>query len=371
MSSEAASSRNGLLVRSSEPLNLEMPFSSLDGFITPNEQFYVRCHFPIPALELDNWRLKVEGVVDHPLDLTYGNLLEMTSHTITATMECAGNGRALLDPKVRGVQWERGAVGNATWTGVLLRDVLQRAGVRSKAIEVILEGADRGTVKDPPRPEGEIQYARGLPLEKSMQDVLLAWRMNGEELTPAHGFPLRAIVPGWFGMAAVKWLQRIVVTEQPFHGYYQSADYAYWERRDGLPTLVPLSEMQVKAEIARPEAGENVRAGSTYFVRGAAWAANDPVKTVEVSSDQGATWSSANLLDQPILNAWRFWEFPWQVPLAPGEYVLMARASDGMGRIQPMNRNRDYGTYIVDHCVPTAVSVTRGRGRTKLRSAAR
>jgi DMSO/TMAO reductase YedYZ molybdopterin-dependent catalytic subunit len=358
MSSESATSLDGLVVRSSEPLNLEMPFSRLESFITPNEQFYVRCHFPIPDLDRGTWRLRVEGSVADRFEVRYRDLLEMETHTITATMECAGNGRALLEPKVKGVQWERGAVGNATWTGVLLRDLLQRAGVKSEAIEVILEGADRGAVKEPPRPEGEIQYARGLPLKKAMEDVLLAWQMNGEELTPAHGFPLRAIVPGWFGMAAVKWLQRIVVTDQPFHGYYQSADYFYWERREGLPTLVPLSEMQVKAEIARPEAGENVAAGSRYLVRGAAWAANVDVAMVEISSDRGVTWSSARLLGEPVKNAWRFWEFAWEAPRAPGPYTLMARATDAAGRMQPLSRNRDYGTYIVDHCLPTEVHIS-------------
>jgi DMSO/TMAO reductase YedYZ molybdopterin-dependent catalytic subunit len=171
--------------------------------------------------------------------------------------------------------------GNAEWSGVLLRDVLERAGINSDAREVVLEGADRGAIKEPPRPPSEINYARSVPLEKANADVLLAFEMNGAPLTPAHGFPLRVVVPGWFGMASVKWLQRIVVTREPFNGYYQSIDYTYWEERDGMPTLVPLAEMRVKAQIARPHMDELVAAGQEYRVHGAAWGGEHDVVKVE------------------------------------------------------------------------------------------
>ena len=149
-----------------------------------------------------------------------------------ATLECAGNSRVFLVPKVKGTQWELGAVGNAEWTGVSLGELLRQAGVKSGAIEVILEGADSGAIAEPPRPAGKIHFARSIPLGKAMDDVLLAFRMNGQPLAPAHGFPLRAIVPGWYGMAAVKWLQRVVVTDRPFNGYYQTVDYAFWKKDD-------------------------------------------------------------------------------------------------------------------------------------------
>ena len=188
-------------------------------------------------------------------------------------MECAGNGRSFLHPKVKGVQWDLGAVGNAEWSGVLLRDLLQRAGANRHALEVILEGADKGEIKEAPKPPGVIHYARSLPMAKAQNDVLLALRMNGEPLTPAHGFPLRAVVPGWFGMAAVKWLQRIIVSEQPFNGYYQSIDYTFWKRQDGLPSLHSLGEMQVKAQIARPAVGRDHTREQhlSYRRRGLGW----------------------------------------------------------------------------------------------------
>jgi len=347
----------GLIVLSQEPLNLEMPFSSLEGFITPNERFYVRCHFPIPQIDRKTWRLKVEGAVSNSLELSYDELSQMEMRTVLATMECAGNGRSLLETKVKGTQWDLGAVGNAEWTGVPLSAVLQRAGIGQRATDVILEGADRGGVKEPPRPEGEIYFARSVPIEKAKHDVLLAFKMNGEELTPSHGFPLRAIVPGWYGMASVKWLQRIVVTDEPFNGYYQSADYAYWQRRDGLPTLVPLSVMPAKAQIARPQAGEEVAAGKKYSIRGAAWSGGPEVIRVEISSDRGTNWASANLVGESRKNAWRFWELEWEAPAKPGKYNIMARATDAAGHSQPLVRDLDHGTYMIDHCLPIEITV--------------
>jgi DMSO/TMAO reductase YedYZ molybdopterin-dependent catalytic subunit len=173
-----------MIVHEREPLNLEMPFGSLDGFITPVGRFFVRSHFSIPQIDVKTWRLKIEGEVEKPFELTYGELRGMESRTIAVTMECAGNGRAFLTPPASGAQWELGAVSNAEWTGVLLADVLRRAGLNHSVREVIFEGADRGEIKDPQGPAGKIHYARSMPLEKANEDVLLAFKMNGEELTP-------------------------------------------------------------------------------------------------------------------------------------------------------------------------------------------
>ncbi len=346
-----------LITRSEEPLNLEMPFATLNDFVTPNESFYVRCHFPIPEIDPATWRLTIEGVVGAPLELTLDALRELAAHTVTATMECAGNGRSHLVPKVKGVAWDVGAVGNAEWRGVWLRDVLARAGVKNGATEVILEGADRGAIKEPPRPPNEINYARSIPLAKAKQDVLLAFEMNGSPLTPEHGFPLRAVVPGWFGMASVKWLQRIIVSETPFNGYYQSIDYTYWEERDGLPELKPLREMQVKAQIARPQINEVIAGGTKYRVHGAAWAAEDAVSKVEISVDGGSTWEHAVLSDDAMQYAWRFWHFDWDVPKEAGKHTLLARATDAGGRTQPRQRVAEYGTYMVNHLLPIEVEI--------------
>src|SRR3954447_21065971 len=171
-----------LITRSAEPLNLEMPFSQLTDFVTPTDQFYVRCHFPIPEIDAETWRLRVEGAVETPIELSLADLHELPRHTVPATMECAGNGRSFLQPKVKGVEWDLGAVGHSNWTGVLLRHVLARAGMKPTAREIVLEGADHGEIKDLPKPPGVIRYARSLPLSKAETDVLLAFEMNGAPL---------------------------------------------------------------------------------------------------------------------------------------------------------------------------------------------
>ena len=349
---------NGLIVREKEPLNLEMPFSTLSSFTTPNELFYVRCHFPIPKIGVADWRLKVEGEVEAPFEIDYDALRAMESRTIAATLECAGNNRDFLDPKVKGVQWGLGAVGNASWTGVPLSAVLDRARVKHGAIEVILEGADGGEIVNPPKPGGPIRFARSVPLSKAKKDVLLAYEMNGESLAPSHGFPVRAIVPGWYAVASIKWLRRIIVTSQTFAGYYQSIDYTFWERTaDGLPTLKSLSEQLIKAEIARPEQGEIVPADVPYRVHGAAWSGEAEITKVEISTDAGTNWNLARLGQDSMPNAWRLWEYDWRTPANPGRPTLMARATDSRGRTQSFERSADSGTYMINHVLPIVVEV--------------
>src|SRR6266478_4634642 len=346
-----------MITREKEPPNLEMPFSALDAFVTPSERFYVRCHFPIPKINERDWRLKVEGKVAQPFEVTMDDLRQMPTQTITVTLECAGNSRVFLVPKVKGVQWELGAIGNAEWTGVRLRDLLQRAGMANEAREIILEGADNGTIAEPPRPAGKINFARSLPMEKAMDDVLLAHSMNGQPLSAAHGFPLRAIVPGWYAMASIKWLQRIIVTDRLFNGYYQTLDYAFWKRRGDNAELIPLSEMQIKAEIAQPSEGETVPANSNVRVHGAAWTSNGEITKVEISSDNGATWNEAKLLGEAKPHAWRLWEWSWKTPARSGKATLTARATDSNGQTQPTERDPDRGTYMINHLLPITVEV--------------
>jgi DMSO/TMAO reductase YedYZ molybdopterin-dependent catalytic subunit len=349
--------RDGRIVRSEEPLNLEMPFETVESFITPIRSFYVRTHFPIPKIDRDAWWLHVEGEVEKPFAINYEELLRLKSMTIPVTLECAGNNRNFLEPKVKGIQWGLGAVGNAEWTGVPLSILLDRAVVRSNAREVILEGADHGMLDDPKSPPGELRFSRSVPLEKAQRDVLLAYRMNGNNLLPEHGFPLRAVVPGWYAVASVKWLLRIIVTSHPFTGYYQTLDYAYWKRRGDIAELSPVAELQIKAEIAKPAQGEAVPANSSVRVYGAAWAGGGEIVRVEVSTDEGSTWKEATLLGESKPNAWRFWEFNWKTPTAPGKQTLVARATDSLGQTQPADRNLDRGTYMINHLLPIVVEV--------------
>ncbi len=348
----------GLITREREPINLEFPFPTLDGVITPNHLFYVRNHFPVPQLDAAAWRLAIDGEVRQQLSLGYDELRKLPAKTVMATLECAGNSRVLLVPKAKGVQWEQGAVSNAEWTGVPLSVLLDRAGINDSAIEVILEGADKGEIIEEPKTPGTISFARSLPIAKVRRgEVLIAYQMNGKDLAPEHGFPVRAIVLGWYGMASVKWLTRITATATPYEGYWQTLEYAYWQRTKGLPTLVPITEMQVKAEIARPTLHEIVAAGAPYRVFGAAWSGESDVTRVEVSSDSGATWNEAELLGKATLFAWRLWEYNWSVPQKRGRHKLMARATDRQGKTQPVGHDPDRRNYLINFTAPVEVDV--------------
>src|SRR5438105_2146782 len=224
MANEPTKLRDGKIILSEEPLVLETPLEQLRDFITPTKSFYVRSHFPIPKIDKNKWRLRVEGEVEKPFEINFDELIKLESRKIPATLECAGNSRSFLEPKVKGVQWQLGGVGNAEWTGVPLSILLERAGIKSTAREIILEGADHGKLDDPKSPRGELNFARSIPIEKA-KDVLLAYKMNAVDLPPEHGFPVRAIVAGWYAVASIKWLQRIIVTDKPFNGYYQTLDY--------------------------------------------------------------------------------------------------------------------------------------------------
>ena len=350
----------GVITREYKPLNLEFPFPTLDGLLTPNESFYVRNHFPeIPEVKEKEWKLKIEGAIENALEISYKELLEMPSETVAVTLECAGNSRIFLDPKVSGVQWELGAVGTAEWTGVPLKMILEKTGVRDTAVEVVLEGADRGEIKDPPKSPGEISFSRSLPVEKALTDnILLAYEMNGERLAPEHGFPVRAVVPGWYGMAWVKWLERIFVTEVPFTGYFQTADYSYWIKEDGLPAqMIPITEIQVKSEIARPAMHETIAANSNYKIKGAAWSGDAKVRKVEVGTDGGKNWHEAKLTGEAKKNLWQMWEYDWKVPSKAGKHKLMARAEDEHGRVQPSEHAKERGGYLVNHTLPVEIEV--------------
>jgi DMSO/TMAO reductase YedYZ molybdopterin-dependent catalytic subunit len=350
-----------VILRQHEPDNLEFPFPTLDSFLVPNERFYVRSHFGVPRLDAQTWRLRVEGEVERPQELTYDQVRQMPARTQTALLDCSGNSRVFVVPKVAGVAWELGAVGNADWTGVPLAAVLERAGVRPTALEVILEGADAGELKEFPSPyqtPGRVHFARSLPLAKARRpEVLLAYRMNGTDLPGAHGYPLRAVVPGWYGMASIKWLTRIIVTDRPFQGYFQTMEYAIFERRHGLPILTPVTELQVKALIARPASHEAVQANQAYRVHGAAWTGDSDVERVDISTDGGTTWAAGRLLDRPVAHAWRLWEYAWRTPARAGRHMLMARATDRRGRTQPLTRDPDRRNAMISHVLPVEVEV--------------
>jgi DMSO/TMAO reductase YedYZ molybdopterin-dependent catalytic subunit len=350
-----------MIIRQQEPKVLETPLDRVDSFLTPVEQFYIRSHTVAPKLELATYRLQIDGAVRRPFSLTYQELRAMPAETRVALLECAGNSRVFLVPQVQGAQWELGAVSNAEWTGVPLRALLERAGLDEDACEIVLEGPDRGVPKEGAIPPGLIAYARSLPRAKALQpEVLVAYQMNGQDLSQDHGYPVRAIVPGHYAMASVKWLTRIYAVREPFQGYWQTSDYAYWEYVDGQPVRRPLGEMKLKSEIFRPTAYETLAPNQLYTVCGAAWAGETEVTEISVSTDGGQTWAEAELLDPAERYAWRRWEFDWITPKEPGQYTLLSRAKAANGEIQPEKHDENYASYVINHLLPIEVFVRGG-----------
>jgi DMSO/TMAO reductase YedYZ molybdopterin-dependent catalytic subunit len=348
----------GLIIRQKEPTNLESPLDQVDSYLTPAGLFYIRSHFPTPKLEPASYQLRIDGAVRNPLSLSYKQLRDMPSETRVATLECAGNSRVFLIPQVPGAQWELGAVGNAEWTGVPLGALLERAGLEEDACEIVLEGADRGTPTEPPVPPGSISYARSLPRDKAIQrDVLIAYQMNGRDLPLDHGYPMRAVVPGHYGMASVKWLTHVHAVREPFRGYWQTSDYGYWDYLDGKPVRRALGEMKLKSEIARPRVYETLAPNRVYTLSGAAWAGETEVTGIAVSTDGGQTWAEAEFLDPVQRHAWRRWKFDWLTPTQPGQYTLLARAEDANGDVQPDTHDQRYGSYVINHTLPIEVFV--------------
>ena len=326
----------GLVARSEQPLNCETPPPLLGGDVTPTSRFFRRNHFPIPDLDAGTWRLQIGGLVNRRLTLSLAELRHLGSQSLAAVLECAGNGRSLFSPAITGERWDLGAVGNATWTGVPLADVLDLAGVRQEAREVIFRGADHGRVGGSPE---TIAFERSLrigppgePCAPLAHEALLAYEMNGEPLHPRHGFPVRLIVPGTYAVTAVKWLTAITVTDQPFEGYFQTSQYVYEWQRDGALVREPVGLQRVRALITDPAAGAEIRRAG-FAVRGIAWSGAAPVTRVEVSLDGGG-WQAASLAGEPGPHGWQCWELPVRAR-GPGVLSIRARATDRVGRTQP------------------------------------
>lgn len=324
-------------VLSTDPPNAETSLADATEDLTPDGLFYLRNHFSVPFIHASSWSLQMGGLVERPLTLSLDDLRQMAPHTVTATLECAGNGRTSFQPPVAGEPWEWGAVSTARWTGVPLHAVLERAGIQEGTVEILFEGADSGTVAGL---EETIPYVRSLPLHAGLHpDTLLAYAMNGKPLPPQHGYPLRMIVPGWYGMAAVKWVMHIEAIDDHFTGYYQRQRYImeYPDRHE----TTPLTTMAVRSLITDPAAGARLPDGR-HTIRGLAWSGNGPITAVEVSVDGGATWESARVVSTPDRYTWRRWEYEWTTSVA-GPAALCSRATDEAGNTQP--ETADWNTH--------------------------
>jgi DMSO/TMAO reductase YedYZ molybdopterin-dependent catalytic subunit len=321
----------GLIFQRADPLNCETPLGALiGGSVMPTAHFYVRNHFQIPKLDPLTWRLDVGGLVDRPLSLSLRDLHNMPSLTLTVAMECAGNGRSLLAPPTEGEQWGLGAVGVAEWTGVPLVEVLDQAGVKTTAGEVLFRGADGGTVA---ARSGVTRFERSLNLDVARDpDVLLAYAMNGEALPVEHGHPLRLVVPGWYGVTSVKWLTEIEAIGSAFTGYFQFDRYFYEWERNGQVVKEPVTLQRVRSLIVEPAPDGEVEQG-VLAVRGLAWSGAGPIARVDVSVGNGI-WEAARLAGDQHGYGWQRWELITRISGA-GSATLKARATDLAGHTQP------------------------------------
>ncbi len=294
---------------------LEAPASRLIA----NDRFFVRSNGPVPLIDPASWRCWIYGNVASPLELSLADLERLPRRRQESFLECAGNGRTRFDPLPPGTPWRNDAVGNAVWEGVSLADVLALAGVRPDTVDVVSQGADFPEMR------------RGLPFPVALnRDVLLVWRMNDEPLPVAHGGPVRLLVPGWAGIASTKWLQSIEVLPRAFDGFWNTDNYVVWDER-GAP-LRPVAEMPPKSLIITPADQATIRAGE-ILVSGWAWSGYGAVRSVEVSTDAGQSWSETAL--QPSeQHGWHRWEFPWHANV--GEYDLQVRATDARRLSQPV-----------------------------------
>ena len=323
-----------LIVRSIRPEDLETPVSLLNTWITPNDLFYVRHHLYAARVDVNEWKLTVGGEVENSITLTLDELKRAPKHTVTVTLECAGNGRAFFDPPVAGIQWEKGAVGTARFAGARLADILKRAGVKPTGLYVAMNGADKPIGKMP-------DFIRNIPIKKALDaDTILAYEMNGEAIPILHGFPLRAVVPGWEGAYSVKWLTDIQVIEKEYDGFFVKTAYRFPNRRVAPgeavapQDMIPLTGLVVKSFINSPLDGATVAPGKVRM-SGFAWAGESNIAKVDVSMDNGSSWFPAKLGKERERYAWQSFEYEFDIA-RPGSYLLMSRATDDKGNVQPI-----------------------------------
>jgi DMSO/TMAO reductase YedYZ molybdopterin-dependent catalytic subunit len=335
-----------LLAHATRPENWATPLEAFDRLITPTPLFFVRSHFGPPSLRRDR-RLRITGMVERPLDLAVADLQKLEEVTVTAVLQCAGNGRALHEPRVPGVQWLHGAMGQATWTGVRLVDLLNKAGIKAGAAQVALLGADL-----PPKPSVS-RYRRGLPIARALDpSTLIVYRMNGEPLSLAHGAPLRLVVPCWTGNHWVKWLTEIHVQSEPADGFYMETAYR-WPKQlpaPGTPVApadtIPLTTFPVKSIIARPREGSMARVGRQEIV-GVAFSGEAKIAKVEILIEGNGEprWSEAVLEGEPGVGRWQLFRYQLEAK-TPGAFRAVARATDGAGRVQPQKAMWNPSGYL-------------------------
>ncbi|MCA1582588.1 MAG: sulfite oxidase [Acidobacteria bacterium] len=323
--------RRRMLQRNGYAIDAETPLDALSTYLTPNDLFFVRHHWNPQYAGHKGWFLTIDGEVERPLRLTAQDLRRLPRTTVTCVLQCAGNGRGLYQPFVPGVQWKYGAVGNARWTGVRVRDLLEQAGLKRAGHHLHTFGSDKPPVRTPP-------FHRSVEIEKIMADAIVADEMNGEPLPALHGGPARLVVPGWAGEHWTKWLERLSVAAESQKGFYMETAYRY-PKVIGAPGVAvppaetrPVTELFVKSNVT--EAPPRARVGSAALLRGFAFSGTPDVARVEISDDDGQSWQPADLDPQHDPWAWRLWSFRWS-PKTAGRRTLFVRATDSAGAVQP------------------------------------
>ncbi len=333
-----------LVPRAVRPPNYEAVRGTFTTRITPLERFYLRNHFDVPDVDVRAWRLSVAGAVEKPQALALADLERLPQATVEAVLQCAGNGRALFKPRVAGVQWRFGAMGNAEWSGPRLKDVLALARPRTEAAHLQLSGADRPTMDTTPR------FVRGLPLAKALQpDTIVALRMNGKPISPNHGGPARLVVPGWVADDWMRFLTDVEVRPDEAKGFYYETAYRF-PVNPGAPgqaipadQMKPMSKLNVKSLIGSLDDGQVLRAGNQEIV-GVAFSGEAGIAKVEVSLDGGKTWAPAKLDGPSTPYGFRVFRHRWRA--APGKFAVAARATDTAGAVQPEAPVWNPGGYL-------------------------
>lgn len=326
-----------------DPLNYGSPLDALEGaYLTPNELFFIRNNGPVPDIDPAAWRLSITGVVDTPLELSLDDLKAREVVTFTSFLECSGNSRGFFEPNASGTQWGNTAIGNAEWTGTPLKTILEEAGVQDTAVEIVSQGGDFAEMQ------------RGLPLSDALApDTMVIWEMNGEPLPTAHGGPVRLFVPGWGGIASTKWLVGIEVIDHVFQGRLNTDSYTITDEFD--KRLRPVREMPVKAVIATPTSYSELTAGE-QVITGYAWSGYGAVQLVEVSTNSGADWTEATIVEEAGRMAWVRFEATWDAQ--PGQTSLYARATDELMMTQPSTVPWNARGYYYNAVFEVPVTVT-------------
>lgn len=323
-----------MLLHNDRPEDLETAISNFNTWLTPNDVFFVRQHIPRPVINADTFRLTLDGRVEKNVVLALADIQKLPQYTVAATLECTGDGRGFFRPRVPGIQWMRGAIGNAEWIGPRLSDVLKLAGADLNAPYVTVNGADTGVAKTP-------DFIRSFPMHKALHPAtLLGLKMNGQTLPDLHGFPFRLIVPGWDGTSWVKWVTNLTVAAEPNNGFFMNPGYRFpkYAVAPGMSAnpaeLEVIEGMPVKSYITSVSDEDKIPLKPTVL-SGIAWAGEQRITKVDVSTDSGSTWQAAKLSRQDLPFAWRLWNLDWTPP-HPGYYTVMSRATDSSGRVQPV-----------------------------------